>query len=66
MGRDPEGFIRLTLTREEIANLIGTATESAIRLISEFKNDGLIEVEGRNIKVLNPDRLKKLGHVDFN
>ena len=66
MGRDPEGFIRLTLTREEIANLIGTATESAIRLISEFKSDGLIEVEGRNIKVLNPDRLKKLGHVDFN
>ena len=66
MGRDPEGFIRLTLTREEIANLIGTATESAIRLISEFKNDGLIEVEGRNIKILNQDRLKKLGHVDFN
>ena len=66
MGRDPEGFIRLSLTREEIANLIGTATESAIRLISEFKSDGLIEVEGRNIKVLNPDRLKKLGHVDFN
>lgn len=66
MGTDPEGFIQLTLTREEIANLIGTATESAIRLISEFKNDGLIEVEGRNIKIINQDRLRKVGHVEFN
>lgn len=66
MGMNPEGFIRLSLTREEIANLIGTATESAIRLISEFKQDNLIEVEGRNIKIINHDRLKKLGHVEFN
>lgn len=66
LGIDPEGFIQLALTREEIANLIGTATESAIRLISEFKQDNLIEVEGRNIKIINHDRLKKLGHVDFN
>lgn len=66
LGTDPEGFIKLPLTREEIANLIGTATESTIRLISEFKQDGLIEVEGRNIKIINHDRLKKLGHVDYN
>lgn len=63
LGKDPEGFIKIALTREEIANLIGTATESAIRLISEFKQDGLIEVEGRNIKVIDHDRLRKLGHV---
>ncbi|TXF76153.1 Crp/Fnr family transcriptional regulator [Chryseobacterium sp.] len=63
LGTDPEGFIKISLTREEIANIIGTATESAIRLISEFKQDGLIEVEGRNIKILNHDRLIKLGHV---
>lgn len=63
LGIDPEGFIKLSLTREEIANLIGTATESAIRLISEFKQDHLIEVEGRNIKILDQDRLRKLGHV---
>lgn len=46
-----------------MANLIGTATESAIRLISEFKNDGLIEVEGRSIKIKDHDKLKKVGHV---
>ena len=63
LGTDPEGFIKISLTREEIANIIGTATESAIRLISEFKQDELIEVEGRNIKILNHDKLIKLGHV---
>jgi CRP-like cAMP-binding protein len=63
LGTDPEGFIKISLTREEIANLIGTATESAIRLISEFKQDDYIAVEGRNIKILNHEKLKKLGHV---
>lgn len=64
LGTDPEGYIKIALTREEIANLIGTATESAIRLISEFKADRLIEVEGRNIKVLDRSKLMKLGHCN--
>lgn len=63
LGTDPEGFIKISLTREEIANLIGTATESAIRLISEFKQDHFIETEGRSIKILNHEKLIKLGHV---
>lgn len=63
LGTDPEGFIKISLTREEIANIIGTATESAIRLISEFKQDGLIEVDGRNIKIVQHEKLRKLGHV---
>ncbi len=65
LGTDPEGFIKISLTREEIANIIGTATESAIRLISEFKQDELIGVEGRNIKILNHEKLIKLGHVNI-
>lgn len=65
LGVDPEGFITISLTREEIANLIGTATESAIRLISEFKNDKLIETEGRNIKIINHEKLMRVGHVSI-
>lgn len=64
LGTDKEGFINISLTREEMANLIGTATESAIRLISEFKNDDLIEVDGRRIKILAHEKLIKLGHVE--
>ncbi|APD06454.1 CRP-like cAMP-activated global transcriptional regulator [Flavobacteriaceae bacterium UJ101] len=60
MGLDEEGFINISLTREEIANVIGTATESAIRLISEFKSDGLIEVKGRRFRLLDREKLRKI------
>lgn len=63
LGIDDEGFIRISLTREEMANLIGTATESAIRLISEFKNDDLIKVSGRKIKLLERDKITKLAQL---
>lgn len=63
LGTDAEGFIKISLTREEMANLIGTATESAIRLISEFKSDKLIEVDGRRIKLLDRPKLEKTGHI---
>ncbi len=57
-GTDSEGFIDVRLTREEIANTIGTATESAIRLLSTFKNEGLLEVKGRRIKIINVESLE--------
>lgn len=63
LGKDDEGFIRVSLTREEMANLIGTATESAIRLISEFKNDDLIQVSGRKIKLLEREKITKLAQL---
>ena len=63
LGTNEYGFINITLTREEIANLIGTATESAIRLMSEFKADDLIEVEGRKIKLTNKEKLHKLANI---
>lgn len=43
----------IQLTREEIAEMIGTTQESVIRLMSKFKQDGLIEVEGRKISLLD-------------
>lgn len=65
LGTDPEGFIKIALTREEIANLVGTATESAIRLISEFKRDNLIQSEGRNIRILDHEKLRRVGHISL-
>lgn len=49
--------INLSLTREELAELIGTTQESVIRLITEFKNDGFINVQGREITLLNLPKL---------
>ncbi len=60
---DNEQFLQITLTREELANIVGTATESVIRLLSEFKSDRLIELHGRRIKLLDIQGLKKAGNI---
>ncbi len=52
--------IDIILTREEIAGLVGTATETVIRLLSEFKKDELIEFDGKKIIVLNKKGLARL------
>ncbi len=59
---DKDGYIDVVLTREEIANSIGTATESAIRLISNFKNAEIIDLKGKRIKILDSKKLKNLSN----
>ncbi|MGE0562603.1 MAG: Crp/Fnr family transcriptional regulator [Flavobacteriales bacterium] len=60
---DEEKNIQVKLSREELANIIGTATESVIRLLSEFKKDKLIDVDGRNIKLLNIPGLTRTANI---
>ena len=57
---DEENVLQIALTREEIANIVGTATESVIRLLSEFKQDKLIEIKGRKIKLLDIKGLERV------
>ena len=59
-GRNRDNILNIHLSREDIANIIGTATESAIRLLSEFKRDELISLKGKNISILNVSKLKKI------
>lgn len=59
-GKDEEGNINVQLSREEIGNVIGTATESAIRLLSEFKKKDFIALNGKKIAILNPKGLEKI------
>lgn len=60
---DEDSFLRISLTREELANIVGTATESVIRLLSEFKSDTLIELQGRKIKIIDEQKLKKTANI---
>jgi CRP/FNR family transcriptional regulator, polysaccharide utilization system transcription regulator len=62
-GLDEESYLQISLTREELANIVGTATESVIRLLSEFKTDKLVELNGRKIKILNRKGLEKISNV---
>ena len=62
-GVDAENNVNVTLSREEIANLVGTATETAIRLLSEFNKDHIIELSGKKIKILNLNKLVKTANL---
>jgi CRP-like cAMP-binding protein len=62
-GLDDQNYLQISLTREELANIVGTATESVIRLLSEFKTDKLVELNGRRIKILNRKGLEKISNV---
>lgn len=55
----------IKLTREEIASMIGTANETVIRFISEFKDEGMIEQEGKTIYVTDEDKLVEFANLDW-
>jgi len=59
-GTDDKGFFRLTLSREEIASIAGIANESAIRMLSTFKKENLIQTAKRKIGIQNFEVLKKI------
>jgi CRP/FNR family transcriptional regulator, polysaccharide utilization system transcription regulator len=60
---DNQNYLKITLTREEIANIVGTATESVIRLLSEFRQDKLIDIKGRKIKLLDIKGLRRIANI---
>jgi CRP/FNR family transcriptional regulator, polysaccharide utilization system transcription regulator len=63
-GYEADGVtLNVRLSREEIANLVGTATESTIRLLSEFKKDGMVELEGKKIKILRQKELIRTANL---
>lgn len=63
--RDPkavhdEALIYVKLPREDIANVAGSSTETIIRLLSEFKDAGWVELKGKYIRLTDPKALQML------
>lgn len=50
----------IQISREDLAQIAGTTTESLIRTISDFRNEKLISTEGASIRVLNRQKLDEL------
>ena len=50
----------ISMSREDIAQYVGAATESLIRTLSDFKTEKLIEIKGTNIFIKNLDELRNL------
>lgn len=53
----------LPLSRKDLADLSGMGSETVIRMLKSFKEEGLIEMQGKNIKVLKPERLQKISET---
>ncbi|RDI57525.1 Crp/Fnr family transcriptional regulator [Flavobacterium glaciei] len=59
-GKNEDNSLKVQLSRDELASIIGTATESCIRLLSDFNKLGLIELTGKKIVLKDITKLKKL------
>ncbi|PHR99872.1 MAG: Crp/Fnr family transcriptional regulator [Leeuwenhoekiella sp.] len=59
-GTDADGYLSLVLSRNDIADVVGTATELCIRTLTKFKKEGLIETEGKRIKISDREGLDQL------
>ncbi len=58
MNKKPDAPLRIS--RNDLANTAGIATESLIRTLSDFKKDGIIEIEGRDIRIIDLESLRAI------
>jgi CRP-like cAMP-binding protein len=57
MNFQPGHLVEINMSRADIGNLVGTARENIIRILSEFKEKGMIETKGRKIVVCDVKKL---------
>ncbi|PIT98781.1 MAG: transcriptional regulator [Bdellovibrionales bacterium CG10_big_fil_rev_8_21_14_0_10_45_34] len=64
-GESVDGKIKISLhlTREEMASIVGAATENLIRLISEFKSEGLVEEKNKTLFLLNVPKIEEYANL---
>lgn len=63
-GLEEDGYtLSIYLSREDLANLSNMTTSNAIRTLSAFASEKLVAVDGRKIKLLDEDKLKKISRM---
>lgn len=50
----------INISRRDLASVAGIATESLIRTLTDLKKEGVIEIEGRNIRIINLEQLEAI------
>jgi len=63
LNNDDDVPVAINLSRDDLANIVGTATETLIRMLHDFKEEKLIKTSGRKIMVSNAEGLAKAGNV---
>ena len=51
---------QMAISRDDVANMAGTSTETAIRTLSDFKDEQLIEIKGSTITLLSKEKLERM------
>lgn len=59
-GLFDQGLHQINLLREDLAALAGTAKETVIRTLADFKSEGLIDIQDGHIHVLLPEKLRQM------
>ncbi len=54
--------LNLVMSRQDIGHFLGLALETVSRLLSRFQEQGVIEIIGRQVRILDPDRIESLAH----
>ena len=63
-GVEEDGFtLSIYLSREDLANLSNMTTSNAIRTLSNFATEKLIAIDGRKIKLIDEEKLKKISKI---
>ena len=57
---DDDSTLRIYMAREDLANLSNMTTSNAIRTLTSFVNEKIIAVDGRRIKIINEQMLRKI------
>ena len=55
--------LNVAMTREDIANIVGTARETVIRLLFELDREGVIHLDGKKIKIVDQSKLLRLANI---
>jgi len=50
----------VSISRDDLAKMVGTASESVIRVLSDFREEGIISIDGGKINVLHPHKLEQV------
>jgi CRP-like cAMP-binding protein len=58
--KNPDEQFSMPIAREDLANMVGTATESLIRTLSDFREEGLIQIAGSTITIVNVQKLERM------
>jgi CRP-like cAMP-binding protein len=58
----PGELVEINMSRDDLASLVGTARENVVRILTEFKDEGILETKGRKIIVLDVQKLIALAN----